>query len=70
MTEARNVTAMKEWVAENRPDLTDQFEIVFAGRGAVSDAYILLMTTAFEAGRMFQSKTADATRYVPMEEMY
>jgi len=39
--------------------------------GQASDSLILLMTSAFEAGRMFQAdETANPAIYIPMEEVY
>jgi hypothetical protein len=70
MPEARNVTAIKDWCHDQRPDLVPHITRIADGNVAQSDAFILLMTTAFEAGRMFQSKLADPARYVAMEETY
>jgi hypothetical protein len=46
----KNFEAIKAWVKKNRPDLELYMEPLMK-----QDAVILLMTTAFEAGRQFQS---------------
>jgi len=64
----RNVQAIRKWVHANRPDMIEPMDGVIA---QANDALILLMTTAFEAGRMFQAEeVADPASYVPMQEIY
>lgn len=64
----RNVEAILNWTRLNRPDMVETMEVVVA-QG--KDSLILLMTTAFEAGRMFQAEeAADPARYVPLQEIY
>lgn len=65
---ARNVEAIRTWVRLNRPDMIESMDRVI-DKG--DNAHILLMATAFEAGRMFQAtEVTDPTSYVPMEEIY
>jgi hypothetical protein len=71
MAEARNVTAIKRWVAENRPDMVSQIDQIVNDIGPRGAAFTLLMATSFEAGRMFQAtEVAHPDRYIPMQEVY
>lgn len=68
MADPRNVSAILKWSRENRPDLFPKM-VAIAEHGDTT--HILLMTTAFEAGRMFQAtEVENPARYVPMEEEY
>jgi hypothetical protein len=55
---AKNLEAIRRWVRENRPDLTQHFSKL-----EDNDGFILVMTTCFEAGRLFQSELPDPKNY-------
>jgi hypothetical protein len=64
----RNVEAILNWTRLYRPDLVEGMEAVIA---QANDGIILIMTVAFEAGRVFQAnEVADPAIYVPMQEIY
>lgn len=69
MHEPRNLAAINRWIAQNRPDCSALIDMLL--KTDRKDAFILMMTMSFEAGRMFQAnEVADPARYVPMEEEY
>lgn len=59
--EPLNLVAIRKWVNDNRPDLMPQFNGLIQ-----NDAAILLLTTGFEAGRMFQSENPTVPLNEPM----
>ncbi|MBU1179990.1 hypothetical protein KJ885_03530 [Patescibacteria group bacterium] len=59
---AKNFDAIKKWVEKNRPDLMQQLSPIFDGTAQrkTTDAFILLLSVGFEAGRQFQIDNPDA----------
>lgn len=61
----RNINAMHAWLSKCRPDLVRMFEMVTKGAAAGHEQaknLILLMMTAFAAGRTYQEANPDAQR--------
>jgi hypothetical protein len=65
---SKNLDAIKLWVSNNRSDMIESIDRIANGAGG--DAMILLMTTSFEAGRMFQSCQLNAGSYEPGDVQY
>ena len=63
MPQPGNVAAILEWCKLYRPDMTDYVEKIVNMPGEQGAAFCLLMTSSFEAGRMFQSQFEDPARY-------
>ena len=61
LKEPKNVAALRKWVNTNRPDIAPMFD-----RYIKEDAFILLMTIGFEAGRMFQAENPDMALNQPI----
>lgn len=51
-----NLAAIRRWCELVRPDLVEYIDRLATSNDRSHDAFILLMTTSFEAGRMFQSE--------------
>lgn len=55
--EAKNVKAIREWIAKHRPDVTPMFDRIMRGESEGNDqmrAIFALMAMAFSAGREYQ----------------
>ncbi len=55
--EAKNVKAIREWLAEHRPDVSPMFERIMKGEAEGNDqmrAIFAFMAMAFAAGREYQ----------------
>lgn len=46
----KNAQAIKDWIIKNRPDIAPMVDTYMS-----QDAFILLLTIGFEAGREFQN---------------
>lgn len=62
MPEPKNLAAIRTWMNKNRPDLASQLDAL-----ARNDAAILLLTSGFEAGRMFQSENPKSVPGNPID---
>lgn len=54
MAEPKNLTAIREWVKINRPDIHPNMDTYVE-----QDAFILLLSIGFEAGRKFQHDNSE-----------
>lgn len=67
MTRSCNTDAILKWCKEQRPDITASMRRIIE---EANPAYVLMLTTAFEAGRMFQTTVTSPTSYEPNDEPY
>lgn len=51
-----NLAAIRRWCELHRPDMIESIDQLATSNNPNLNAFILLATTAFEAGRMFQSE--------------
>lgn len=67
---AKNANAILDWCDKHRPDLVDHITKIMELPNEQGAAYMLLMTSAFEAGRMFQTTVDAPTSYEPFDVDY
>lgn len=67
---AANIEAILQWCQAHRPDIVDHVQAVTNLPGEKGAVFALLMTTAFEAGRMFQTTVENPTTYEPFDTEY
>jgi len=66
-TGSRNTDAILKWCELNRPDMIPSMRLIIE---EANPAYVLMMTSAFEAGRMFQTTVDNPTSYEPHDVPY
>lgn len=70
MGKSANIEAIITWCETYRPDMTQNIRRISEFPGEQGAAYALMMTTAFEAGRMFQTTVPSPTTYDPFDVEY
>lgn len=64
MSEAKNVKAIRKWVAEHRPDVMGSIEEILRGEAAgrqPGTGMFFLLAIGFAAGRKYQRENPDDT---------